>query len=209
MTKPVLGLLGGIGSGKSTVAAALVRRGGRLISGDSLGHEALRQPEVRERVVGRWGPDVLGADGEVSRRKVAALVFADDGERRALESMVFPWIERRFREEIAAANADPEVAFVVLDAAIMLEAGWNNVCDRLVYVDAPRAVRLRRLAEQRGWSEREVQARERAQFPLTDKASRADFAIDNSDGPEAVLPQVDELLRRCEIRYRPKPPDFR
>src|SRR5262245_36949267 len=123
--KPILGLLGAMGSGKSTVAAALIRRGGRLISGDALGHEGLRQPDIREQLVRRWGRDVLDAHGEVDRRKVAGLVFADPAERRALEAMVFPWIERRFREEIAVAEVDPQVAFVVLDAAIMLEAGWN------------------------------------------------------------------------------------
>lgn len=209
MAKPVIGLLGAMGSGKSTVAAEFVRRGGRLISGDALGHEALRQPDVREQVVKRWGPDVLDEHGEVNRRKVAALVFADEKERRALEAMVFPWIERRFREEIDKANADPDVAFVVLDAAIMLEAGWNNVCDFLVYIDAPRALRLRRLAGQRGWSEKEVQARERAQMPLTDKVSRADFAVDNSGPPEAAARQVEDLLRRGKIRYRPERQDFR
>ncbi len=195
MKKPVIGLLGGMGSGKSTVAAALIQRGGRLISGDALGHEALRQPDVREQLIRRWGRDILDAQGDVNRRKVAGLVFDDETERRVLEALVFPWIERRFREEIAAADADPQVAFVVLDAAIMLEAGWNNVCDILVYIDAPRELRLRRLAEQRGWNEREVAARERAQMPLTDKASRADYALDNSGSPEDVARQVDDLLR--------------
>src|SRR4051812_7656142 len=118
MGKPIIGLIGGMGSGKSTVAAAFARRGGRLISGDQLGHEALRQPEVHDQLVRRWGLDVLDADGQVSRPKVAARVFADNAQRRALEAMVFPWIERRFREEIARANADPQVVFVVLDAAI-------------------------------------------------------------------------------------------
>jgi dephospho-CoA kinase len=199
-----------MGSGKSTVAAEFIRRGGRLISGDQLGHEALRQPEVRDEVVRRWGREVLDPDGQVSRPKVAARVFANDAERRALEALVFPWIERRFQEEIARANADPDVAFIVLDAAIMLEAGWNNVCDSLVYIHAPRVLRLRRLAEQRGWNAKEVEARERAQLPLTVKVSRADFAIDNSGPPEQVAPQVEALLRRLgEFRYRPKKEEIR
>lgn len=204
MAKPVIGLLGGIGSGKSTVAAAFARYGGRVIAADPLGHEALRQPAIVEQVVRRWGPDVLSPDGEVIRRKVAALVFADETERRALEAMVFPWIERRVREEIEKANVEPEVAFVLLDAAVMLEAGWNNVCDLLVYIDVPRALRLRRLAEQRGWTPKEVEARERAQMPLADKARRADFAIDNSGSPEDVARQVEQLLRHAQIRYRPE-----
>jgi dephospho-CoA kinase len=197
-----------MGSGKSTVAAEFARHGGFVVSADQLGHEALQQPAIRDALVRRWGRDVLDADGALSRRKVAALVFNDEAERKALEGLVFPWIERRFQEELHNANADPNVAFVVLDAAIMLEAGWNNVCDFLVYIDAPRDVRLRRLAEQRGWSPKEVQARERAQMSLTAKASRADFALDNF-GAVPLADQVENLLGCCEFRYRPEPDKFR
>jgi dephospho-CoA kinase len=194
--KPVVGLVGGIGSGKSRVAAAFAERGARVIAADDLAHEALRQPAVKEQVVGRWGPDVLDESGEVRRRQLGAVVFADPEERRALEAMVHPWIRERIRQELARAEADPEVRLVVLDAAIMLEAGWDAVCDRLVYVDAPRDVRLRRLAGQRGWSEKEVEARENAQLPLTAKAARADHVLDNSATPEHLNRQVDDLLRR-------------
>jgi dephospho-CoA kinase len=200
MAKPVIGLIGGIGSGKSTVAEAFARRGARVIVGDALGHEALRQPEIRARAVTRWGPQVLDAAGEVDRRKVAGIVFAKTSqardELRVLESWVFPWIGRRAAEEVAAAQGDDRVRLIMLDAAVMLEAGWNKLCDRLVYVHAPREVRLRRLAAGRGWGPKEVEERESAQHSLTEKATRADDAVDNSGAPEAVRRQVDDLLRR-------------
>jgi dephospho-CoA kinase len=200
MAKPIIGLIGGIGSGKSTVADAFARRGARVIIADALGHEALRQPDIRARLVARWGPTVLDPAGELSRRAVAGIVFAKTpqarDELRVLESLVFPWIERRARQEIAAAREDPHTPFVILDAAVMLEAGWNSVCDRLVYVHAPREVRLQRLAAGRGWSPKEVEERESAQFLLTEKATRADDAVDNSGPPEAVQIQVDALLCR-------------
>jgi len=189
-SKPVVGLVGGMGSGKSRVAAEFARRGARVISGDELGHEGLRQPEIRDQVVGRWGPGVLDGDGHIDRRKLGGLVFADPAERRALEGLLFPWIERRFQEEIEAAKKDAAVPVVVLDAAIMLEAGWSRVCDRLVYIHAPRDVRLRRLAGQRGWTPKEVTARESAQMSLTEKASRADVAVDNSGSPGQLARQV-------------------
>src|SRR5579884_3607382 len=98
MTKLVVGLIGGIGSGKSTVAQAFARRGAKVIVGDALGHEALRQPNIKAGLVQHWGPQILDEAGEVSRRKVAAIVFAKTpearNELRALESLVFPWIER-------------------------------------------------------------------------------------------------------------------
>src|SRR3954470_996810 len=144
---PVIGLIGGIGSGKSRVAAEFVRHGARVVSGDQAGHEALRQPELRSRVLERWGPEVLDEKGEINRRRLGAMVFADPAELRALEALVFPWIERRLRAEIDAA-AHEGVPLVVLDAAVMLEAGWDKVCDRIVYVHTPREQRLQRLAEQ-------------------------------------------------------------
>jgi dephospho-CoA kinase len=197
--KPVLGLIGGMGSGKSFIAAEFAKHGGRIISGDLAGHAALRQPDIKAKLVERWGSKILNESGEIDRRAVAKVVFNDDAERKALEDCVFPFIEQHFREESAKARLDPAVRFVVLDAAIMLEAGWNNVCDRLVYVNSPRDLRLRRLAEQRGWTEQEVEARERAQLPLEEKQRRADAVIDNSGTPDEVAAQVERLLRQWNV----------
>jgi dephospho-CoA kinase len=197
---PVIGLVGGIGAGKSRVSAVLAGRGGCIVSGDPAGHEALRQPAIRERILDRWGTNVLAPAGEIDRSKLGGVVFADPAARRELEAIVQPWIRERLRAEIAKAQADPAVPFVVLDAAVMLEAGWQAACDLLVYVHAPRAVRLARVAQQRGWSAAEVAARERAQMSLTEKASRADVAVDNSGAPEALEPQVDRLLRQLNVQ---------
>lgn len=194
--KPVVGLVGGIGSGKSRVAAAFAERGARVISGDDIAHEALRQPAVRERVAARWGREVLDDQGEVNRRRLGSVVFADPGERAALEALVHPWIRDRIAADVAAARSDPSARLIVLDAAVMLEAGWDGICDRLVYVDAPKALRLRRVAEQRGWAAEEVEARERVQLPLTEKAARADHALDNSGTLDDLNRQVDALLGR-------------
>lgn len=192
--KPVIGLIGGIGSGKSRIAAEFAQRGARIISGDQAGHDALKEPEVRQRIVERWGKELLDEQGEVNRQRVGALVFAEEKELRALEAIVFPSIEKRLQHEIAQAQADPKVSLIVLDAAIMLEADWNRWCDRLVYVHTPRAIRLQRLAQQRGWTEKEVAAREKAQMPLQEKISRADYVIDNSGSLEEVTQQVNDLL---------------
>jgi len=202
MAKPVVGLIGGMGSGKSLVASTLAECGAKVISGDQLGHEALRQPDIRAQVVERWGKGVLDAHGVIDRRRVAPIVFADAEQRQALESLVFPWIRRRIREEIAAAQADPNVALIVLDAAIMLETGWSKACDRLVFIEAPRDLRLRRLAEQRGWSAEEVEAREKAQMPLAEKRRRADATLDNSGSSEHLLMHVRDLLKQWRIAAR-------
>jgi dephospho-CoA kinase len=197
--KPVVGLIGGIGSGKSRVAAEFARLGAVIIAGDQLGHEALRQPAVKEQVVRRWGAGVLDEKGEIDRRQLGRIVFADRAELRALEGMTFPWIERGIEQGIRQAREDPRVALVVLDAAVLLEAGWNRYCDWLVYVHAPRAQRLARVAAQRGWTAKEVDARASAQTTLTDKVSRADDVIDNSRSPAETARQAEDLLRRWGV----------
>ena len=113
--------------------------------------------------------------------------------------IVFPWIEVGIAARIAAAQADSGVKFIVLDAAVMLEAGWNKFCDRIVYIHVPPEIRLARLAQQRGWSAKEVQARTQAQLPLTDKVTRADAAIDNSGPPAELARQVAQLVTQWRI----------
>ena len=201
----VVGLVGGIGAGKSQVAEAFARRGARVVSGDALAHAALRQSAIKEQVVRRWGERMLDDKGEVQRRLLASVVFAEAGERRALEAMVHPWIKERIRAEVDAARTDASVRLIVLDAAVMLEAGWHDVCDRLVYIDAPREVRLRRVAGQRGWTAREVEAREAAQLPLTAKAAHADYTLDNSASLEELERQVDDLVRLWGSAKAPAP----
>ena len=197
--KLVIGLLGGMGSGKSRVATEFAKHGARVINADQLGHDALREPAIRDELVGRWGRGILDEKGDIARGSVARIVFADEAERKFLESKVHPYITSRIREEIGKAQNDACAKLIVLDAAIMLETGWDQVCDRLVFVHAPRAARLRRLADQRGWSEKEVDTRERAQMSLTKKATRANSAIDNSESPESLTRQVEDLLRQWNI----------
>jgi dephospho-CoA kinase len=196
MNQPVIGLIGGIGSGKSRVAAEFARFGARIVSGDQLGHEALRQPEIGRQVTGRWGTRILKADGTINRSSLGALVFADAAQLRELERFVFPFIEKGIADQIAQARSDAAVPMIVLDAAILLEAGWDRFCDCLVFVDAPRARRLERIQRQRGWSEKEVDARAHAQLSLTEKMSRADAVLDNSGAPENLARQVQDLVRQ-------------
>lgn len=201
--KPVIGLVGGIGSGKSLVADALARRGGHVLKGDDYGHEALRQPAIKQQVVARWGSSLLDEQGEVVRRQLGKIVFNSEAERKALEALVFPFIEKRIVEEIEAARRADSVRFIVLDAAIMLETGWNKVCDWIVYVHSPRRTRLDRLKTQRGWTQEEVEARESAQWPLAQKILKSDYVIDNGDTPAETARQVDDLLKEWGLLGEP------
>lgn len=189
--KPVIALVGGIGAGKSAVAAALARRGGRVIDADRLGHAALRDPAVRRAVLNRW-PSVAPT-GEIDRHALGRIVFAESAARQELEGIVYPWIRQRVSAEIDAAKCDPSVRFVVLDAAVILEAGWDAVWDKLLFVDAPREARLARVAS-RGWTPEELDRREASQWPLEKKRARADAVIDNSGTPADLASRVDQQL---------------
>ena len=199
--KPVIGLVGAIGAGKSTAAAAFTARGGVIVDADAIGHSALEQPEIRQKVLDRWGSrgNLLKSDNRLDRRAIAGIVFADPAERTALEAIVFPYIGNRALQEIQAAQANPAAKFVVVDAAVMLEAGWHDVCHRLVYVDAPREIRLARLAARSGWTDADLAARESAQWPAEKKLKQASAVIVNDGSREKVQEQVDRLLTEWKL----------
>jgi dephospho-CoA kinase len=199
--KPVIGLVGGIGAGKSTAARLLAARGGVVVDADALGHDALEQPDVRQSVLRQWGDRVnlLRPDGRIDRRILGRIVFENSADRRALEATVFPYIRERAEAALAAAQADPAARFVVLDAAVMLEAGWDGVCDKVVYVDAPRPQRLARVAARSGWTDAELTAREAAQWPAARKMAAANAVVVNDAGPDELGRQLDELCVRWGI----------
>ncbi len=199
---PVIGLLGGVGAGKSSVArAAAADRRALVVDADRIGHELLDAPEVRALVVDRFGSDVLAEDGSIRRPALAQLVFGSDdpGAKADLERILHPRIGREVERRIGEAVRSSEPPeFVLLDAALMLEAGWAERCDLLVFVDTPRARRVRHVVEGRGWTEAELDRREAAQMPVDEKRRRADLVLDN-DGPleavaERFLQLVDERL---------------
>jgi dephospho-CoA kinase len=178
-----VGLVGGIGSGKSTISRRAAERFGFvLIDGDAVGHAALTDPAVRSQLVERFGEGILGADGAVDRRSLAARVFGRSEDqvasKAALERIVHPLIEETFRDRIAAAQRDGAPA-VLLDAAVLFEAGWQRFCDLVVFVDAPAELRRSRVAG-RGWSEAEWRRREESQLSLDEKRRRSNAVIENS-----------------------------
>ena len=189
----VIGLIGGVACGKSVVAAALARRGAVVLNGDELGHEVLREPEIRDALVDRWGVGVRGPDGQIDRSAVAKIVFAPTpegaAERQWLEQLVHPGIRHRMEAAIRQLP-DASVPAVVIDAALLIEAGWSGVCTAVVFVDCPRDQRLER-AQTRGWSDEEFSRREAAQLPIEEKRRRASHVIDNSGTLAELESEID------------------
>ncbi len=192
-----IGLIGGVASGKSLVAAEFARLGALVLDADRAGHETLREPAILAAAQTRWGPAILGPDGHIDRKRLAAIVFqrtpASHAELSYLEHLTHPRIGERLQEQLAhAAAAGRTIA--VLDAPVLLKAGWDRFCDRIVFVDAPREVRLSR-ALARGWTESDFDNREAAQESLSFKAQRADDSIDNSGDIEHTRAQVARVWR--------------
>jgi len=201
-SKPVIGIVGGVGAGKSTVAAELAAIGCAVIDADAIGHELLRSGGVIRALRRHWGDRIFAADGAVNRGALGDIVFADPAELDALNRILHPRIRRRIERRIAAARADRKVKAVVLDAAVLLEGGWDDLCTRLVFVDAPARERSRRAAAARGWDRRTWRDREKSQISLDKKRRRCDHTIDNSSSAshlgervrlmfQAILEDVD------------------
>jgi len=194
-TMQVLGITGGVASGKSLVARQFERLGAKVLDADRAGHEALRLPHVEEAARQRWGEAIFGPDGRIDRNRLARIVFTPglegEIERKYLESLTHPEIARLLKQQ-AEAWAASGVEIGVLDAALLFEAGWDALCDKIVFVEASRETRLRR-ATSRGWTEGEFAAREGAQETLDCKRARADAIIENNGPPERTQAQVERF----------------
>lgn len=194
--KPVIGLAGGIGSGKSTVAGLLGEFGALVIDSDRLNHQLLDTPEVQEILKGWWGEDVVGEDGRADRHRLRKIVADDAGARRRLEALMHPRVARR-REAIMTQHADdPRVKAFVWDTPLLYEAGLADRCDVVLFVEADREVRLERAALRRGWSPEDLDRFEKAQWPLDFKRNNADYTVVNNSEIGVLRPQVADAFSR-------------
>ena len=189
----VIGLAGGIGAGKSAVARALAEFGCVISDSDKAAREALDREDVRDTLVGWWGAEILASDGRIDRKRVAAVVFADPEQRLRLEELVHP-IVRRSREELLDMALEAGAPGAVIDAPLLFEAGLDAECDAVVFVDAPRQMRLDRVRETRGWDEAELERREKVQIPLDAKRRRSDYEVVNNADPEQLRLRVRRIL---------------
>ena len=199
----IIGLVGGVASGKSYVAELLENLGALRIDADRLGHEVLLVKEVREHLARIWGPSILTDRGEVDRSQVSKLVFGNSMNavacRRQLEAIVHPRIRSLALDRMAAVRALSEVPLaIVIDAPLLIEAGWESLCDFILFVDSPLEDRVQR-ATARGWTETHFADRENSQIPLDEKRSRATHFLDNRR-QATMAEQVNHFwmeLERC------------
>ena len=194
----VIGLTGGIASGKSTAARHLATRGAVVIDADKLGHRAYeRTRPAFAKVVAEFGQDVVGADGEIDRKALGGKVFSDPGALKRLTNIVWPQILSMAKAEIAEAQSSG-AAVVVLEAAVLIEAGWQREVDEVWAVVVEPAVAVARACARDGIDAAAVQARIDAQISNDERTANAHVVIDNAGDQAALVTRLDDEWRRLE-----------
>jgi dephospho-CoA kinase len=192
--KPIIGIVGGIGSGKSYVARLFGEEGCLVIDSDAQVREAYQDPAVLKTLRDWWGDDVFAGDGALDRAAVAKKVFNNPAERQRLEGLLHPWVDEKRRRMMEEAS--PAVAGFVWDTPLLMEAGLNVQCDAVVFVEASDSERLQRVKEQRGWEAEELARREKLQLPLDTKRKISDYQVVNTAGAEDLRGQVRQIFSR-------------
>lgn len=187
-----------MGAGKSSVVRNVKSLRLHLIDADRIGHEQLAVREIKDQIVKVFGTQVLDSFGGISRPDLAAQVFGDSPEkqqnRQQLNSIVHPAIRSEIHRQINAAPQDADA--IVLDAALLLEAGWAEECDAVIFIDTPLEQRQKRVADTRGWSMEELQRREASQLSLEEKRQRSNFCVDNSGEISVAAHQMEQALMK-------------
>jgi len=213
--KPIIGILGGIGSGKSTVAAEFAKLGCKVIDADKIAHELLdadthasdrREPTVKEKIIASFGRSILDSAGKIDRERLAEVVFTDvdklspaslgsdqNPPLAGLNRIIHPLVLQRAEQLIEQYNRQKQVKAIVLDMPLLVEVGWDKRCDKLIFVDCEQKLRLDR-AKKLGFEKNQVKIRENFQISLDNKANLADNTINNNSDFSALARQVADIF---------------
>jgi len=190
----VIGVTGGVGTGKSTVANIFKQLGAVVLDADAMAHQAMEPKRLAWRhIVKAFGEGILNEDQTVNRRQLASLVFQDEQRRKRLERIIHPRVLRLMKQQLHRLRRSRRVKAVVLDVPLLVEAGGQPIVDALVVVTAPPEVQRERLKKKYGWSDEETTARMDAQLELSAKVALADHVVDNADGVDTTRTQVKRI----------------
>jgi len=192
--KPIIGILGGICSGKSTVAAEFAKLGCKVIDADKIAHELLQKKAVREKIASLWGRTILDSAGKIDHQKLAKVVFANADKLSSLNKLIHPLVLKRVEELTQQYKRQNQVKAIVLDMPLLVEVGWAKRCDRLIFVDCKRQIRIDRAKKMGVFDENQIKIRENFQISLDNKAAIADNVIDNNSDFSALVRQVADIF---------------
>ena len=192
--KPIIGILGGIGSGKSTVAREFAKLGCAVIDADKIAHTLLAEPEVTKEVLGLFGRGICDPEGRVDRGKLAAIVFADGEKLSLLNRIIHPRLLERAEELIRQYSEQSEIKAIVLDMPLLTEVGWDKKCGRLIFVECDPQLRAERAEKSGKIDENQLRIRENFQISLDRKVNRTDNTIDNNSDFSELVRQVADIF---------------
>jgi dephospho-CoA kinase len=194
--KPIIGLAGGVGAGKTFVGALLAEMGCMVINSDALVRQVYLDPELKQILRQWWAESVFTADGEVDRAAVGRRIFDCESDRLRLEQLLHPRVAELRQAQMKSGAVDDKVVAFVWDSPLLFETGLAGQCDVRVFVDAPEVVRLERLSRSRGWDSAELARRENSQMPLDKKRGISDYVLGNTTNADSTRVQVREMLSR-------------
>jgi dephospho-CoA kinase len=207
--KPIIGISGGIGSGKSFIAQLFADEGCLVLNADDQVRTLYADPSIKQTLKTWWGDQVFNTQDEVDRRAIAHIIFADPEQKKRLESLLHPRVEQLRQTAMQAAADDSQVLAYVWDIPLLFEVGLHARCDALVYVDAPPEQRLQRVRQTRGWEESELLRREKLQSPLDNKLRMSNYILKNTADVGFAQRQVrevlSEILASCAKANPPRP----
>jgi len=192
--KIIVGIIGGIGSGKSTVAAEFSKLGCAVINADALVHEFLDERPVLQRIAKALGTSPFNESSPLNRRKIARLVFGNPDNLAKLNSILHPRVLEKTEKLINKYRRIEEIPAIFLDMPLLIEVGWAERCDRIIFVECPQKLRYQRIQEKFGLSVKDIKMREIFQISLDKKLFRADTTINNNSDYSALVRQVIEIF---------------
>jgi dephospho-CoA kinase len=186
--------LGGVASGKSTVAAEFAKLGCKIIDADQIAHELLEREDVKDKVASIFGEGILDSAGKIDREKLGAIVFVDGDKLSTLNEIIHPLVLARVEQLIGQYEQENEVNAVILDMPLLVEVGWAERCDNLIFVDCRRELRVDRAKKIGIMSENQLKIRENFQISLDRKAAIADNMVDNNSGLSGLDKQIVDIF---------------
>ncbi|MBN1818584.1 MAG: dephospho-CoA kinase [Sedimentisphaerales bacterium] len=193
-TGKIIGILGGIGAGKSTVAAEFARQGCAVIDADAIGHEVLKEPAVSRRLIDAFGPDIMDSTGGIDRTILGEKAFQNPESVAQINRILHPVILERCQQQMSEFQNKTGVRAIVLDAPLLLETGLDKRCDILIFVEADPTAPDRRCRRQSREFLARIKKRENFQISLDKKRKIADYIIENNSGFSALAGQVARIL---------------
>lgn len=190
----IIGITGGIGSGKSTVAAYLKEKGASVVDADAIANEVINEPSVQKELISEFGDVIKDEKGGIDRKKLAGLVFAEKNKIKKLNEIMHKYIVQKILNRIAELKKDPNVGLIAIDAAIPVEHGFLDLCDEVWAVVADREKRLSRIADKGKLSRQDAIARMDAQLSDDEYMNISDKVIINNEDLYELKIEVAEML---------------